>query len=108
MLSSLSQKNIFVKFVRVVVEASHKSAQIITNYFSSVFLGKNRNGASWGVYRIRAVRENGSYPACYILRIILVVDFVVITQSLGKHPCSVPCSSFRWSGSREHHGLRRE
>ena len=40
-----------------------------------------------GIYRIRAILTNGSYPACYILRIILVVDFVdiLLNHSASTH-----------------------
>ena len=39
------------------------------------------------IYRIRAILTNGSYPACYILRIILVVDFVdiLLNHSASTH-----------------------
>ena len=44
-----------------------------------------------GIYRIRAILTNGSYPACYILRIILVVDFVAI---LLNHSASTHVACF--------------
>ena len=43
------------------------------------------------IYRIRAILTNGSYPACYILRIILVVDFVAI---LLNHSASTHVACF--------------
>ena len=84
------KKNIFVKFVRFVVNVCHKLAQIFTNYFSIILFGKIGWGIV-GIYRIRAILRNGSYPACYILRIILVVDFVAI---LLNHSASTHVACF--------------
>lgn len=79
-----------MKFVRFVVNVCHKLAQIFTNDFSNILFGKIGWGIV-GIYRIRAILTNGSYPACYILRIILVVDFVAI---LLNHSASTHVACF--------------